>query len=538
MALSDLTSLVPDPTASPATGAGIPGSGPAGTNNMATDPGPIVNTIVGSTNQGNATNTNTYAAGPSQAPIATTAVAVGGGGGISINQQGQQVDPNGNLIVDANGNPIGADGKPVNGSLNAATGGGYALQSDGSYKYTPNAAQMSQNMVTGYTYANPAAFAPTGAQTTNINNALNNQGNLANTTTPATSNTSLGSVAQLGGAQTGQVAQSGNTAIVPAMMVNGATIDTSADNVTAAQQNTNINNLTAMSQGQGPNPAAVAAQQQAQAQIQANAALLGSQRGAANSSLGLRAAQINAAQANQNAAANTVSGTVAQEVNAQNALQPAISSARTANQNIATTQAGLVQNANLSDQGAYNTVAGNQANLTQANNQNNTAAVNAVNLSNTGNVQAAQTTNAGALNTANTTQAQMDQANALANLQTQFNQGQLNDQQYNTAVANLMTQTQQGVSNNVAAQQLLGSEQTSNADIAAKLNVNASNQNLGVMGTALGAVGTVGSTLVSALGGSGGAGAATQTSDKHLKKNIRSADRSIRSFLNAINGRN
>lgn len=266
------------------------------------------------------------------------------------------------------------------------------------------------------------------------------------------------------------------------------TINTGTTNAVTAAQLAQINALNAQANGQGPSLADVEAQQQTQRNLAATAALAGSQRGSANSALGLRTAQEAAGNAAQAGVQAAVQGRTAEELAAQQQLTGALGTAGGQAAQEAQAQAGLQQGTNLA-----NLTTGTQVNLA----------------------------NAGALNTGTLQQAQQNQQVQLANLQSQLQTGQINAQQYNTMVQAMMTEYQNQLAGQENYGQLVTGENTQLQGIAAGVGINNSNNNMGLAGAGIGALGALGSGLLN-------------LSDKRTKFNIRPGTKSVKSFLNAI----
>lgn len=266
-------------------------------------------------------------------------------------------------------------------------------------------------------------------------------------------------------------------------------INTAPSNAVAAGQMSNINMLNAQAQGQGPNPAAMQAAASGEQNVANEMAMVGSQRGSSNSSLGLRSAGEAVANANQQTAYNAALATQQQEVAAQGELQQALGTTEGQAQQGAQAQAGLQQSTTQT-----NAAANNQAMLQQGAMGQQTQLAN-------------QST---------------EEQSATADLAAQQGTQNLNANQYDAAV-----QAGMNLSNNdmTAAENyanLVTSEATAlhgqNANLAVSQNANMLGlQSAGIAGTA-------------ALG----AATATAVSDKDRKENIRSAERSVSDFLSQI----
>ena len=256
-----------------------------------------------------------------------------------------------------------------------------------------------------------------------------------------------------------------------------AQIATGQSNNILGGQLQNINQLNAQAQGQGPSLAQQQAQQQSQANIAANMATIGSQRGSANSALGLRQAGEAAAQANQQSVQAGVMGRTAEEMNAQQQLAGALGQTQGQVQQGAQAQAQLGQQASLQ--------------------------------------------NAQAANAMTSQQGQMNQATTMANLQASLQAGQINMDQYN---AMLTAQLQQ--SNNAFTAQQNYAQLATNSDLTNQaeqmhLGQSISSQNQ-----------QMGSAIIG--GGAALAGAGLAASDARLKTGIKSASRSMKDFLSQI----
>ena len=276
-----------------------------------------------------------------------------------------------------------------------------------------------------------------------------------------------------GGSSLAGITQLGNVT-----NANQANIATGQSNALLGGQVANINALNAEAQGQGPNPAAIAAQQQTQANIAANMAQVGSQRGSSNSALGLRQAAQQNATAQQQGVQAAVQGQAAQELSAQQQLTGALSGTQGQVQQGAQAQAALTQQTALA--------------------------------------------NAGAANASTLQQGTMNQQTSLANLSAQLQAGQINMNEYNAMVQAQMTQS----NNDFAAQQnygqLVTNENTQLQGVYGENAANISANNLGM-------------TSAGIAGGAGvAAGALTAMSDRRVKKDVRSASRSIGDFLSQI----
>lgn len=275
----------------------------------------------------------------------------------------------------------------------------------------------------------------------------------------------------------GGSALAGLTQLGAVSNANAANIDTGQSQALMQGQVANINALNAQARGQGPSVAELQAKQQAQQNIAGQMAMAGSQRGAANSALGLRQAGEAAAQANQQGVQAGVMGRTQEELAAQQQLTGALGGATGQVQQGAQAQAGLQQQAAL-----QNAQAGNQATLQQG---------------------------------------QMDVQTKLANLQAQLQAGQISVAQYNAMLQAQMAQS----ANDFGAQQNYGSMVAGQAlqqeALQKNLTLNEQQLNLGLTSAGLGAGATALSGVLSA-------------SDTRLKTSVRPASRSIKDFLNQI----
>jgi hypothetical protein len=277
--------------------------------------------------------------------------------------------------------------------------------------------------------------------------------------------------------------ENGNTSSLAGITTLGATHNANAANIDTGQsqnfmggQVANINALNAQAQGQGPSVAAETARQQGEANTRAQMSVLGSQRGAANSALGQRAAQDSAAQQRQGTAQNAAMGRAQEAMSARQQLTGALGGATQQAQQGAQAQAGLSQQA-----GMANAAAANQSTLQQGS---------------------------------------MDQQTALANMQARLQAGQINMQQYNAFVQATLSQN----NNDWGARMNAANDLASNALQAQGIYHNG----VAVAGPA----NSYGMTSAGIGAGASVLGAATTAaSDVRLKTGIRSATRGIKDFL-------
>ena len=339
---------------------------------------------------------------------------------------------------------------------------------------------------------------------------------------PIAYNTQLGQATQYGGAQAAPQMMLGGAQMGPMQMTSGAQLGTTQDNQYAAAQNQQLNALYAQAQGQGPSVATTQAQQLAQQNIAQQAAMLGSQRGSGSAALGQRAAADQAATANQAAAQQGALGRSQEAMAAQQQVGALLSGARGQSQATSQAQAQLAQQADLANQSQYNQAATGQAQLNQqAGLANQSTAANA-SLQNAQLSQQAGLANAGALNQFGLQQGQMNQQTSLANQQTQFNEQQLDAQQYQAMLQAYMGQNQTDISNSAAYQQMLANQELQKYGIDQGVAVNTANNNMGLAGAGIGATGSL-------------VGAGIQAaSDERLKKNVKGGESAIRAFLDAL----
>jgi hypothetical protein len=277
------------------------------------------------------------------------------------------------------------------------------------------------------------------------------------------------------GYEAGGSSLAGLTTLAPVQNAHAATVDTGQSQNLMGGQVANINALNQQANGQGPSVAAEVAKQQAEQGQKAQMAALGSQRGAANSALGMRAAQDSAAQQHQAGAQNAVLGRAQEAQAARQQLTGALGGATQQAQQGAQAQAQLSQQAGM---------------------------------------QNAQAANASTLQ-----QGQMDVQTKTANLQAQLQAGQINANEYNAYVQALMAQNSNDWGAQMNAQGQLMSNNAQLQGIAAGVQTNAANNQMGLVGASI-------------AGGAGvGAGALTAASDRGLKTDVRPATRGIKDFL-------
>jgi len=313
--------------------------------------------------------------------------------------------------------------------------------------------------------------------------------NNAQTVSPIANLTTLGAAKQYGGAS-----------IASPSLYGGAQVASAQDQSFANAQAQFINQLNAQANGSAPSIAQMQAQQQAQQNIQGQMAMLASARGSSNPALAQRAAMDAGSQANQQAVQAGVLGKVQEQMNAENALNSALSTARGQGQNMTLNQAQLYQQAGLANQAAKNTTDQQQAAL----------------------YQQAGLANAAQYNQLIGQQGAMDQQVQLANQQSQLNTNTLNNQTYANLLSNYMNQNQTDISNQAAYWQLIANQQAVSAQIDAKQTADQNAQNLGLAGAGISAAGAIGGAAIQAA------------SDRRLKKAIKPAERTVRSFLNSL----
>jgi hypothetical protein len=425
-------------------------------------------------------------------------------------------------------NPYGKDGdgnqlgyvNDYNGALvynsTGSTGALYTAPTDGSF-----------------VYANQNAFNdPNAANIYNvINNGINNR---ANQVAPTAYLTALGNAAQVGntyGVNAAQIAPQqmlSGAQISPQMMANAAKLDTAGDAQYRAAQNQELNRLSEMAQGRGPSVAETQAKQLAERNIKQAMAMQGSGGGP----LAQRRAALAVSEANQAAAAQGALGRSSEALSAGQQLGQLLSGARGQTQTTAQTEAQLAQQALLQNQSQFNQAGIRQADINQAAALANQALSGQVSQQQANLQQQAGQYGAGQMNAQQAAQAQliqqamlqqgsMNQQTGLANLQAQSGQNQLNQQAYNQLLGAYMQQNQADISNQVAYQQLLGQQQLGIMQVNSGNAIASNNAEMGLGGAAASA---------------GGALLMGMMSDRRVKTNIVPATRSVRAFLNAING--
>lgn len=279
--------------------------------------------------------------------------------------------------------------------------------------------------------------------------------------------------------------------------------------------------LTAQAAGQGPSLAGRQLADARNQQIQTAMALAASQRGL-TAGQGLRSIADQTTAANQFAASEAAKQRIAEQLSAREQLAGVLSGARTQDIGLATSQAGLAQQAAMANQAAANNAAQFQATLDQQ--------ASAANM---------QSQNQFALQ-----QAALNQQANLANQSAGLQQQQIN-QNYINALNQQILGVDQNAQNNLMDLERL------RAQIAIGqqgLEAGAFDEYQKRLGNAVSGIGQFGASSSGMFGssasGAGGAGAtgaaasaapvAAAASDERLKKNIRSGDREIGSFLDAI----
>lgn len=347
------------------------------------------------------------------------------------------------------------------------------------------------------------------------NTPINNQAKANQAVSPLAGLTTLPKAALAGTAQAGLTQAGLNTA-------GPTTINTAQSNPLLQGQITDINRLNQIAEGQGPSLAGIQARQVADQNIASQAAMMGSQRGASNSGLGMRQAMQAKALSDQQAVQQSVQGRVAEEMAARQQLTAALGGTQGQVMQGNQAQAQLGQQTSLANQQA-----GNQVGLANA------AASNQIGLANAAATNAQNATNAGAANQNILQQGSMNQQTAMTNVQNQAQialanlQAKQQSQGLDAQEYNDMVQAQMALSSNV----LTSNENYVNAMInqnlvQAGLNqgqaINSANNNMGLMGAGIGAAAAL------------GAGALGAMSDKNLKFNITSGKRSIKQFLSQV----
>lgn len=366
-------------------------------------------------------------------------------------------------------------------------------------------------------------------------------------------------LAQAGVAQAG-LANAGQTAI-----------DTGTQNQLLNGQVANINDLNNTAHGLGPSLAMEQAKRQGEQNVASQMAVLGSQRGAANSNLGLRQAMHAKAIADQQAVQAGIQGRTAEELAAKQQLTEALSGTQGQVMQGAQAQAGLNQGVNLANAGAANTQmlnnaqAANQVGLANSGAANaqmlqnaqfgnaqelqnaaaanqvglaNMQAGNQVGLANAGAANTAQLQNAAGQNQAMLQQGQMSQQVQLANAQQQAQvalanlQAKQQTQGLNAQETNAMLQAQMTLANNTST--------SAQNYINAMIDQNLRQQGLNVGVAVNAANNTMGLQAAGIAGGAAAFGAGVTAfpellkSDERDKTNISSGDRSVKNFLSQI----
>jgi hypothetical protein len=359
-------------------------------------------------------------------------------------------------------------------------------------------------------------------------------------------------------------------------------IDTGAQNQLLGGQVANINQLNDQAHGIGPSVAALQAKQQGDQNVAQQMAMLGSQRGASNSSLGMRQAMHAKAVADQQAVQAGVQGRAAEALSAQQQLTGALGGTQGQVMQGAQAQAGLTQGVNLANQSAanqqmlqnaqfgnaqqlQNAQMGNQVGLANTGAANaqmlqnaafgntqqlqnaassnqvglaNMQAGNQVGLANAGASNTAQLQNAAGQNQAMLQQGQMTQQVQLQNAQQQAQQMLANlqakqqTQGLNAQEQNAMLQAQMTLANNVstANQNYMGAminQHLQQQGINAGLSINAANNAMGMQGAAIAGGAALGAAGVTAMPD-------LLKSDERDKINISSGDRSVKNFLSQV----
>lgn len=320
-------------------------------------------------------------------------------------------------------------------------------------------------------------------------------------------------------------------------------IDTSQSNPILAAQLQQINQLNNISNGVGPSVAQQQAQLQGQQNVANQMAVLGSQRGSSNASLGQRQGQLAASNANQQAIQAGVLGRTQEELQAQNTLNQALLGTQGQVMQGAQAQAGLLQQTALANTGASNAqqqfnagqanaMALQNANFGNSQEQFNAGAANQQSQFNTQQLNA-MLTQQGAMNQQiNLANQAAEQQTSLANLQSsqqtnlanlqaaQQTQG-LNANEYNAYVQSLMAlgNTNLQASENYA--QLVAQQNEAFAALKSNKEINQMNNQMGLVGAGI-------------AGGAALMGGALSASDVNLKTNIKSGTRDMKDFLSEM----
>lgn len=278
--------------------------------------------------------------------------------------------------------------------------------------------------------------------------------------------------------------------------------------------------------GQGPSLAGMQLQDARNQQIETAMALAASQRGL-GAGQGLRSIAEQTQNANQFAAREAARARIAEQLSAQQLLGGALSGARAQDIGFAEAQAGLEQQAALANQSAANQFALAQGAMSQEAAARNQAALNDFALQQGSLNQQAALANQATANQFELQQAAMNQQTALANLQ-----GRLANQTQTDAAMAALNQQIAGLS--------MGEQEA-----LRNLEILKMQRELGLEGLRSGASATQQQNVLGFIGGLAGAGAtvasagkaapaAAAASDENLKHNIKTSDKEISSFLEAI----
>lgn len=417
--------------------------------------------------------------------------------------QPQSWDPN---------NPSNAQNVYANSQAGSGVAGGQGTtQSESMSNMTQGVGGYSG--LTHWNWAEGDAFDDYNAP--NLYNVINHGLNdLSNTAAPVTALTQLGAAQGAQNATLAPQAMLGGAQIAPQMMVNSAQLNNAGDAQLAGAQNKAINQLYATAQGQGPSVALEQARQVREQNLAQTMAALAGGGGA----LG-RANAVNAGAAGNNqltSAAALGHSTEAQK--AQAAMGQALGGARGLSQAQSQAQAQLDQGALLANQGAFNQAGLSQASLNQQAALANQATGMQASTQNAQLLQQAALENANAANQFNLSQGNLDQSAQLADLQNQLQQNELNNQMFYGSLGAYQQLNQNDISNQMAYQELLAQQQNALGQIQAEVDVNASNNTMGMIGAGLGAAG------------------ALMLSDERGKKSVRKAGPELKNFLEAVGG--
>lgn len=402
-------------------------------------------------------------------------------------------------------------GNATIGGTNIYTGGGGPNSQDPTSPYNG----MTSSQIVGATA--PGQYGPGGQiALTNAQDAIGQEGNVA-----AGINSQIGYYqgmqaptmqgAQLGAAPTTGYTNNNYNANGQTSTIGGA-VNAGQVNINQGQTNQDRNmqlqNIGALQQqaaGKGPSVAAQQAQTSGQNAIAGQMATMASQRGAANSALGMRQAATGAAQTQQQVANQAVQGRMQEQLNAQQQLTGAIGGQSAQDAGMATNQAGLTQQTNLANAGAANAVNSQNASMTNQNNQFNAGLNQNTATQNANLQQQANLANQSMQGQYGLQQGQLDQQTEGANLQANLNQQSLNNQMVN----NLYGQEEDAYGN-MANQNLAEAGQISGQGMAGQQLSNQQNQ-FGT-NTAM----QIGSSIMSMAGGA--------MSDEDVKKGIEDLD--------------